>query len=214
MNMENILNLRPWERLPNESIKSYIYFIAYKDLGFQRTVEKVQIKCELKSSSYLEKCCAKYNWVERAEKYDQHILNTSTEILEKQHADQLVNINLQHAEYINLAIENLVIVLEEFKNRIHKNPKLLEELTLKELLSYIIKCNKPLMENIKLTREIYGLDDNVNINIENKKSTKSIEELEHEKFLETQKELATILIGSFGSDKIIEALTKIENDND
>ncbi len=63
-----------WERLPNESSKAYQAFCIYRDLGVERSLEKVaQNRGKPGSKSWLNTWSTKYHWVERAQAYDDYM---------------------------------------------------------------------------------------------------------------------------------------------
>lgn len=67
---------KPWERQPKESSRVYRYFEVYRDLGPQRSLEKVH-QTFAKSSPRislrrLKTLSTRYNWVERARAWDDY----------------------------------------------------------------------------------------------------------------------------------------------
>lgn len=57
------------DRLRNESQPAWEAYCAYRDLGFERSLEAVARKL-LKSGSLLRRWSARYNWVERVARHD------------------------------------------------------------------------------------------------------------------------------------------------
>jgi hypothetical protein len=78
------------EQLPNESAKAYAAFVAYAEMGTQRSLEKVQQKYD-KSTSYirvLARWSAQHRWQERVREYDAAIAAERAELLRQQrHAE-------------------------------------------------------------------------------------------------------------------------------
>jgi prophage DNA circulation protein len=61
------------EQLPNESAKAYAAFVAYAEMGSQRSLEKV---CQryAKSIPVLKRWSAQHHWQERVRQYDAAVL--------------------------------------------------------------------------------------------------------------------------------------------
>lgn len=66
-----------WERQQGETTKAYAAFCVYRDLGPDRSLEKVRKEYEKNgkkiSVKFLGRWSAKYNWVERARAYDDYL---------------------------------------------------------------------------------------------------------------------------------------------
>jgi len=63
-----------WERQKNESSKAYAAFCVYRDLGPERSLEKVRQNLDKpRTRKWLGEWSVKYNWVERAQAYDDYI---------------------------------------------------------------------------------------------------------------------------------------------
>ena len=65
-----------WDRIKNEQNKAYHSFCIYRDLGPFRSIDKVVQKLDEESTplsrTQVGKYSSKYNWVERAEAYDDY----------------------------------------------------------------------------------------------------------------------------------------------
>lgn len=61
-----------WERQKNESQQAYEAFVAYRDLGAERSTAKVAQRLG-KSKALIQRWCSRYDWVERARAYDNFI---------------------------------------------------------------------------------------------------------------------------------------------
>jgi hypothetical protein len=68
-NMSSLSQKEVWERLEDESTKAYTLFIAFRDMGVERTVDKAAEQCG-KSHSHAQQLSAKYHWRERAAAWD------------------------------------------------------------------------------------------------------------------------------------------------
>lgn len=78
-----------WERQPGESAKAFHAFTLYRDLGHERSVSKVaQIYRPGRNlRSLMSRWSTKFNWVKRAEAYDDHMDKLSRKEAEKQVKD-------------------------------------------------------------------------------------------------------------------------------
>lgn len=64
-----------WQRQSGESAKAFRAFMAYRDLGRNRSQEKARVKLgrNLGYIKMIAEWSSKYNWVERAAAYDAHL---------------------------------------------------------------------------------------------------------------------------------------------
>ena len=75
----------PWERWPDETDTAYHRFTVYLELGGDRSLRATREKLG-KTSGYerqLQTWSSKYGWVDRARKYDQHIIGKALKDREK-----------------------------------------------------------------------------------------------------------------------------------
>jgi hypothetical protein len=61
------------EQLPNESAKAYAAFVAYAEMGSQRSVRDVAQKLD-KSSTVIGRWSSQHHWQERVRQYDAAVL--------------------------------------------------------------------------------------------------------------------------------------------
>lgn len=61
--------LQPWDIQEGESAKAYEAFAVYRDLGAERSIERVAETLH-KDHTFLRKWSARYQWVERARAFD------------------------------------------------------------------------------------------------------------------------------------------------
>jgi len=74
-----------WERQPGEGSKAYAAFCVYRDLGPERSLEKVRQNLDKpRTRKWLGDWSVKYNWVERAQAYDDYIERKKREKNEKE----------------------------------------------------------------------------------------------------------------------------------
>ena len=66
---------KPWDRITEqkEGTKPYAAFCIYRDMGNDRSCERVAIQLG-KSRQLIGRWCTKYGWVERAAEYDAFLL--------------------------------------------------------------------------------------------------------------------------------------------
>ncbi len=77
-----------WERQKNESSKAYAVFCVYRDLGPDRSLEKLRQNLDKpRSRKWLGDWSVKYNWVDRAAAYDDYIEKKKREEKEKEILD-------------------------------------------------------------------------------------------------------------------------------
>jgi len=86
-----------WEQLPTESRKAFAVFIAFRDMGFQRSCHKVAKKLSMSISSVLE-LSKRHNWPERVRAWDAHV----DQEIQK---DQLEAIKIMKQRQISLALK-------------------------------------------------------------------------------------------------------------
>jgi len=74
-----------WERQKNENSKAYAAFCIYRDMGVERSIEKVYEKRSKRGPlSRLKNWSVKYNWVKRANAYDDYLERKKREKNEKE----------------------------------------------------------------------------------------------------------------------------------
>src|SRR5229473_5742691 len=60
---------QPWDRMEGETHRAYSAFIAYRDIGSDRTIQKAADLLQ-KSGSVLRRWAVKFNWRTRAADFD------------------------------------------------------------------------------------------------------------------------------------------------
>ncbi len=119
-----------WERLPNESSKAYQAFCIYRDLGAERSLDKVaQNRGKPGSRSWLDSWSTKYHWVERARAYDDYLEREKRKEQEKAILE-MVDRHIKEA----MALQQKA--LERLKTL---NP---DELTTRDVLNYLLEAMK------------------------------------------------------------------------
>jgi hypothetical protein len=67
-----------WERQPTDTDKSYAAFCVYRDMGAQRSLEKLRQNLG-KSKALMEQWSKAHKWVDRATAYDTHLQSKHSE---------------------------------------------------------------------------------------------------------------------------------------
>ena len=63
-----------WERQPRETSRAYELFCAYRDMGIERSLRKMKASLSRSPSvRRLQVLSARWNWVERCQKYDDYL---------------------------------------------------------------------------------------------------------------------------------------------
>ena len=75
---------KPYDRQPNETDKSWAAFCIYRDMGRDRTAEKVRLKLGHGSRIIVERWSSKYAWVKRCSAFDDDELEKESIMLQKE----------------------------------------------------------------------------------------------------------------------------------
>jgi hypothetical protein len=77
---------QPWDRLTAETAKAYEHFIRYRDLGVERTILDAAHPPNKPAVNHrtLEEYSSRHNWVDRASKWDDHLVKVAQRALEKE----------------------------------------------------------------------------------------------------------------------------------
>lgn len=152
--------MQVWEKQPDESAKSYLWFCKYRDMGPERTLAKVKTECkktEGKYNSMLERWSSKFNWVKRAEAYDLYL----EKLKRKQREEDLKKMNDRHAKYAILMQTALVNRLQNIDPETIKAsdiPKWLEiAVRVERYAKDTARQEQAVLENEKLKAEIEKL---------------------------------------------------------
>ena len=77
-----------YDRQPTDTDKSWLAFCKYRDMGNDRTLEKVRIECGLRSVRKLELWSSKYSWVKRCAAFDDDENKAISKALQNQRLKQ------------------------------------------------------------------------------------------------------------------------------
>lgn len=99
----------PWERIKGETENMYASFCVYRDMGPDRSLRSASKKYgnDGEAGRYFERLSARFNWVERARLYDDHLERERRKAMEKERLDM----DIRHARIgmlgLNKAVEKL-----------------------------------------------------------------------------------------------------------
>lgn len=96
-----------WERQEGETTKAYAAFCVYRDLGSDRSLSKAAESLG-KSKPMMEQWSSKYDWVKRAEAWD----DEQDRIARKKNTEEIVRMRKRHAKIAQAALEKVSAALE------------------------------------------------------------------------------------------------------
>ena len=94
--MGNTNTPKPWERQPDETQKQYEAFCVYRDMGTNRTLEKVGQHLG-KSTALMERWSSKNQWVNRVTAWDDERERIEREAAQKQQLEDIKKMRKRHA---------------------------------------------------------------------------------------------------------------------
>lgn len=74
---------KPYDRQPNETDKSWAAFCMYRDMGRDRTLDKVRLKLEHTANVIVSRWSTKHRWVARCSAFDDDELERESIALQK-----------------------------------------------------------------------------------------------------------------------------------
>ena len=81
---------KPYDRQPNETDKSWAAFCMYRDMGGERSLEKLGQKIGKRSGRFLQQWCSKYKWVERCRPFDNEELQRESVLLQQKRLERRI----------------------------------------------------------------------------------------------------------------------------
>lgn len=75
--------MNSWDRQPKESTPAYAAFVVYRDMGSERTLERVRVHFGKKSERQYEEWSSQHAWVERVAAYEAHLDRIAQDAREK-----------------------------------------------------------------------------------------------------------------------------------
>lgn len=94
--MAKVNTPKQWERQPEETTKAFEAFCIYRDLGTDRSLEKVATKLQ-KSNTLMGRWSRTYDWVKRAAAWDDEQERIEREIAQREQANEIRNMRKRHA---------------------------------------------------------------------------------------------------------------------
>lgn len=94
----------PWDRQKDESEQAYEAFLAYRDMGANRSVAKVAQKCG-KNKSLMDRWSSRWEWVERCRCWDNQLQKEA----KKTAAAELKKMYQRHIK-IAMQLQNVAIM--------------------------------------------------------------------------------------------------------
>lgn len=79
---------KPYDRQPNETDKSWAAFCIYRDMGGERSLEKLGQKLGKRSLRFLYVWCSRYKWVDRCRVFDNEELQRQSIALRQTRLDR------------------------------------------------------------------------------------------------------------------------------
>jgi hypothetical protein len=89
----------PWDQLPEESDVQYVMFCDYRDLGQKRSIGQFCKNRGKTRVSYTHELSSKFNWVERAQKFDIHLADLRRASAENIHASQVEDFRKRNMDF-------------------------------------------------------------------------------------------------------------------
>ena len=87
----------PWERREDETTKAYEAFCIYRDMGRERSLNKVAEKLS-KSDTLIKRWSFTHGWVNRVAKWDDEQDRIEREIAQKEQAKAIKDMRKRHAD--------------------------------------------------------------------------------------------------------------------
>lgn len=84
-----------YDRQNTDTDKSWLAFCAYRDMGGDRSLEKLRVQCGYRSGRKLEQWCSKSQWVQRCRTFDDDELRSHSAALQKQRLKYKLEIEKQ-----------------------------------------------------------------------------------------------------------------------
>lgn len=110
--MGNTDTPKPWERQPDETPKQYEAFCVYRDMGTNRTLEKVGQHLG-KSATLMERWSSKNQWVNRVTAWDDERERIERETAQKQQLEDIKKMRKRHAAIATQMIVKASMALQQ-----------------------------------------------------------------------------------------------------
>ncbi len=174
---ESVDILPSWYKMDGESDASYSNFELYRTMPpSERSVAECERRLGLKvGHSYIRNICKKFNWVERARDWDNHM----TSVKDKALLDQVSEIKIEYVEEARAVRIAILKSVEEFYKRYRENPHLFKTMSDKELIKFVANIPDKLKRIQEVEFTAYGhateiSKQDVDVNTEGKTYTITI----------------------------------------
>ncbi len=102
--------LRAYDRQPTDTDKSWAAFCHYRDMGVERSLEKLIQKGAKTRLNVLKNWSAKHNWVERCREFDNDELEMQSIALQKERQKRRIQ-RERDAENYRIALKNRALLM-------------------------------------------------------------------------------------------------------
>jgi hypothetical protein len=157
---------RDWDRQPGESSKAYAHFCLYRDMGPQRSLRKMAKdgRCAAKVRQ-LDRWSSKWRWVERSQRYDDH-LQYEDRLRQEKERKEMVS---RHAKIAVLS-QNLVVKgIEKLVSEVEQGKRDLSASDASRLLDVAVKIERLSRGEPTEISELGGSDERpIRVNIEDR----------------------------------------------
>ena len=157
---------REWDRQPGESSKAYSHFCLYRDMGPHRSLRKMAKEDECRAQvGQLERWSSKWQWVERSQRYDDH-LQLQDRMRQEKERKEMVS---RHAKIAVLS-QNLVVKgIEKLVSEVEQGKRDLSASDASRLLDVAVKIERLSRGEPTEISELGGSDERpIRVNIEDR----------------------------------------------
>ena len=128
-----------WDRQPRETSRSYELFCVYRNLGPERSLTKARESAEgIPSVPRLKVLCVRWNWVDRARKYDDYLEHQDRLQQEKERREM----RKRHAKIAVLGQNIAVKGLEKLLASVQEDEKAVAPAVLTRLFDTSVKVER------------------------------------------------------------------------
>jgi len=158
--------LHEWDRLSGESSKAYAHFCLYRDMGQARSLRKLAADAKTASKlRQLQHWSSRWKWVERCQKYDDHLQYHDRLRQEKERKDMLT----RHGKIAVLG-QNLVVKgIEKLLADVEQGKRDLSASDASRLLDVAVKIERLSRGEPTEISELGGSDEHpIRVNIDDR----------------------------------------------
>lgn len=153
---------KPYDMLEDETAKAYNAFMIYKNLGPERTIDKVRQKLGRPERylSQLQTWSTKHNWVERAEAWDKEVFQEADQEYRENLKGEIRDMMNRHGGLSKAVQDLLEPIIEELKG-ISVEKLIPEDPTLEDVLQATSTISLALQRAIPLERESHDVPGHI-----------------------------------------------------